>query len=157
MLFVHCWEQHHGRDCARWIKYTTLPSDCVVWFVCLLPVSCVPNDASSVSLGCPFLIASSVYTNVYLECFYNVRSTPTQSLRSGVYNVRSTPTQSLRSGVCNVRSTPTQSWQSGVCNAWSTPTQSRRSGVCNVWSTETLVARCFVFATQETAYFFQTK
>ena len=36
---------------------------CVCCFVCLCPVSCVPNVA--VSLDCPFLIASSVFSNAY--------------------------------------------------------------------------------------------
>jgi hypothetical protein len=36
----------------------------VVCFVCLRPVSCVPNDSSVAGLS--FLIAPSVFSNVYL-------------------------------------------------------------------------------------------
>jgi hypothetical protein len=45
---------------------------CVGFFLCLHPVSCVPM--LSVSLGCPFLITPSVFTNVYL--IQNIRSFP---------------------------------------------------------------------------------
>ena len=38
-------------------------------FVCLRPVSCVPN-VTSISLHCPFLITPSVYVTVYLNIFY---------------------------------------------------------------------------------------
>jgi hypothetical protein len=38
-------------------------------FVCLRPVSCVPN-VTSISLYCPFLIIPSVYVTVYLNIFY---------------------------------------------------------------------------------------
>jgi hypothetical protein len=56
------WEGEREREVAHHFSFLC----CVVFvsFVWLRPVSCVPNIAS-VS-GCPFLIASSFFSNVYL-------------------------------------------------------------------------------------------
>ena len=64
---------------------------CVVslCFVCLRPVSCVHNVAS-VSLDCPFLVAPSVFSNVYFVqyvCIWMYVITVTRELFSNLRTV----------------------------------------------------------------------
>ena len=53
---------------------------CVVVFVCLRPVSCVPSVAYF--LDCPFLIAPSVFSNIY---FTQAMSIHTCTLKDGYF------------------------------------------------------------------------
>jgi hypothetical protein len=60
--------QDTGRRQTKQINGTTFY--CVVFFVLFVFVLCLVYPMLPVSLDCPFLIAPSVFSNVYLFCLY---------------------------------------------------------------------------------------
>ena len=73
---------------------------CVFCFVCLHPVSCVAM--LSVSLDCPFLIAPSVFSNIYLSkgCL-SIGIVGRHRLRIRLKRIRSLGSTSTTGGSCD--------------------------------------------------------